>query len=75
MPICVRMISDRYMPLNKAAAILGVSTKTARKWLEMDCGLSFPRARFQRSLVSERDLAAVIAKRAGRREWSARKVG
>jgi hypothetical protein len=64
------MITDKYMPLSKAAKILGVTTQTARKWFEIDCGLVFRPARFQRSLVSERDLQAVINKRVAKRGWS-----
>lgn len=66
------MITEKYMPLSKAAKILGVTTKTARKWFEIDCGLVFRPARFQRSLVSERHLQAVINKRVAKQSWSSR---
>lgn len=68
------MISERYMPLNKAARILGVTSKTARKWFERDCGLVFKAARFQRTLVSETDVQRVIDCRTGVRNWSVRKA-
>lgn len=68
------MISERYMPLDKAARICGVSPKTMRRWLEKDCGLVFRNQRFQRVLVAERDVQALIAKRAGVRSWSRAKA-
>ena len=68
------MIAERYLPLDKAAKICGVSPKTMRRWLEKDCGLVFRNARFQRVLVAERDVQALIAKRTGARSWSRAKA-
>jgi transposase len=65
------MIADRYMPLRKAARILGVPSRTMRRWLQADCGLVFPAmGRGRQPLVSESDVQAVIAKRTGTRDWS-----
>lgn len=61
---------DQYLPLNKAAKQLGVSPKTLRRWLEKELGLTFRRLkRFERALVSERDLQELIRKRTGERNW------
>jgi predicted site-specific integrase-resolvase len=68
------VIQERYMPLDKAAKICGVSPKTMRRWLEKDCGLVFRNARFQRVLVAESDVQALIAKRIGARDWSRSRV-
>lgn len=62
------------MPLAKAAKLCGVSPKTMRRWLEKDCGLVFRNQRFQRVLVAESDVEAVIAKRRGVRDWSGTRV-
>lgn len=69
------MIRERYLPLDKAAKILGVTTKTARAWLEMECGLVFRPAKFRRSLVAEADVQRVIDARAGKRKWTGRQSG
>jgi hypothetical protein len=61
---------DKYLPLNKAAKQLGITTKTLRRWLEKDCGLVFRLGRYERALVSERDLEVLIRKKTGERNWS-----
>jgi predicted site-specific integrase-resolvase len=68
------VISERYMPLAKAAKLCGVSPKTMRRWLEKDRGLVFHQPKFQRVLVAESDVQAVIAKRTGARDWSGSRV-
>jgi DNA-binding transcriptional MerR regulator len=60
---------DKYLPLDKAAKQIGVSPKTLRRWLEKDLGLVFRQPKFQRVLVSERDLQELIRRRTGKREW------
>ena len=61
---------DKYLPLDKAAKQIGVSPKTLRRWLEKDLGLVFRQPKFQRVLVSERDLQELIRRRTGARGWS-----
>lgn len=65
------MIADHYMPLRKAAKLLNVNSKTMRRWLEQDCGLSFQAmGRGRQPLISEQDVQTVISKRTGVRNWS-----
>jgi hypothetical protein len=65
---------DRYLPLAKAAAQLGLSRRTLRRDLEK-LGVVFGRAgRGTQRLVSERLLAQVIARRAGTSDWAERKA-
>lgn len=65
------MISERYIPLAKAAKILGIHRQTLRKRLEKDCGLVFGRmGRGVSPLVSERDIQFLIEKYTGQRNWS-----
>jgi hypothetical protein len=62
---------DRMIPLGKAANLLGVDTRTLRRWLEGERGLAFPRlGRGASLLVKITDIQAVIARHQGTRKYT-----
>ena len=62
---------DRMMPLGKAARMIGVDSRTLRRWLEHDRGLAFVRlGRGASPLVKVADLQAVIARRQGIQKYT-----
>jgi hypothetical protein len=59
------------IPLGKAASLLGIDTRTLRRWLEDECGLAFPRlGRGASPLVKIADIHAVIGRHQGRQKYS-----
>jgi len=62
---------ERMIPLGKAASLLGIDTRTLRRWLEDECGLAFPRlGRGASPLVKIADIHAVIGRHQGRQKYS-----
>jgi len=62
---------ERMIPLGKAASLLGIDTRSLRRWLEGECGLVFPRLKRGSSLlVKITDIQTVIARRQGRQKYS-----
>jgi hypothetical protein len=64
-------VLDRMLPMGKAATMLGVDTRTLRRWLEHECGLVFPRlGRGASPLVRVGDIQKLIANRQGKQKYS-----
>jgi len=62
---------ERMIPLGKAASLLGIDTRTLRRWLEDECGLAFPRlGRGASPLVKIADIQAVISRHQGRQKYT-----
>ena len=66
---------DRMVPLGKAASMIGVDSRTLRRWLEDERGLAFPRLGHGSSpLVRLSDVQAVIASHQGIQKYSPREA-
>jgi hypothetical protein len=64
---------ERMLPLGKAANLLGIDSRTLRRWLEDERGLALPRlGRGASPLVRVADVQAVIASRQGIQKYTPR---